>query len=85
MHFGTTLVLDLVLLGLWTAAHPDVVPALFDAKRTDVAQTYALIFIAVCSALNLFIVGPYTAKYVPLFFSCIRICSLLIARWFVIP
>jgi len=62
VHFGTTLVLDLVLLGLWTIAHPDVVPALFDAKRTDVAQTYALVFIALCSALNLFVVGPYTAK-----------------------
>jgi len=62
VHFGTTLVLDLVLLGLWTSSHPDIVSAISDVQHVDVAQAHALILIALCSTLNLFVVGPYTAK-----------------------
>jgi hypothetical protein len=64
VYFNVTIAGSGALLALWTHAHPAVTQHFLNPLVPDVAQAYTLGLVLTSQALNSFVIGPLTSKYV---------------------
>jgi hypothetical protein len=62
IYFSLSLGVSTALAAAWVYTHPDVAQNLSHPLVADVAQLYALAFVGLAQAVNLFVVGPITSK-----------------------